>query len=101
MTSPSSSANNMAKQEHEKVQSKVVRSIERLPPWMKQYLSWHKDKRRITVHSNYVTNDTSIDDNTKYLIVRCLKKEVCGRLTDRLKPIPFYLMVANLTNRVR
>ena len=82
MTSPSSNANIMVdninfnewvKQEHEKVQAKIVRSIERLPPWMKQYLSWHKDKRRIILHSNNVTNDkvlmivpsTSLSDASK------------------------------------
>jgi len=83
-------------QEQETFHSRFVRSIERIPPWMKKYLAWHREKRRLLLEETNITK--SID--TKYLVVRCLKNEVCGRLTDRLKPMPFYLMVANLTNRV-
>ena len=78
-------------QQQDKFHSQVVRLIERIPSWMKKYLAWHREKRRLLLEE---TNMTKSND-TKYLVVRCLRNEVCGRLTDRVKPMPFYLFLVS------
>ncbi|KAL7536846.1 hypothetical protein ACHAWF_005589 [Thalassiosira exigua] len=72
--------------------AKISRSREIIPIWMSEYFAWHQEQRE------KVGNNTG--DDVKYLVVRCLQGEKCGGLSDRMKPMPFYLMVANLTRRV-
>ena len=85
--------------EHDTRQTQIARSKEIIPDWMASYLGWHQQQRgRLRQHLLH-DNNTNIGD-IKYLVVRCVEAEVCGGLSDRLQPMPFYLMVANLTERV-
>mmetsp|Transcript_21762 Transcript_21762/g.47349 ORF Transcript_21762/g.47349 Transcript_21762/m.47349 type:complete len:617 (-) Transcript_21762:412-2262(-) len=84
-------------QEHKKRQTKIARSKEIIPKWMSDYLVWHREQREKLRNNNTGGED---DNNIKYLVVRCLQGDGCGRLSNRMKPMPFYLMVANVTNRV-
>lgn len=88
----SSSYDSWAASEHNLRQIQIANSKDVfLPDWMLDYMIWHNDTRSST---------SSNSTDTKYLVVRCLKKEVCGGLSDRLKAMPFYIMLANLTQRV-
>lgn len=42
-----------------------------IPIWMVEYLEWHAQQRN------------NITENTKFLVVRCLRNERCGGLSDR------------------
>jgi hypothetical protein len=66
----------------------VVEAVAALPLWLQQYLEWHAHKR------------SSYDENTKFVVLACLKSQRCGGLSDRLKSIPYFLKLANATNRV-
>ena len=64
-----------------------------LPTWIKTYFQWHYKTRCF--------EETEQNDKIKYLIVVCLDRGIaCGGLADRLKPIPYYVHYANMTNRV-
>ena len=59
---------------------------EKLPSWVKEYVTWHKEQR-----SRYLEalryNSTSLLD-IKFLISRCFKHDTCGGLSDRLQDMP-------------
>ena len=58
------------------------------------YFSWHAMNRRRLTETNWKTTH-------KYLIIRCTKEDQkCGGLSDRLKPLPFFLLVAARTKRL-
>eukprot|EP00521_Asterionellopsis_glacialis_P008873 CAMPEP_0195285536 /NCGR_PEP_ID=MMETSP0707-20130614/3331_1 /TAXON_ID=33640 /ORGANISM="Asterionellopsis glacialis, Strain CCMP134" /LENGTH=427 /DNA_ID=CAMNT_0040345041 /DNA_START=156 /DNA_END=1440 /DNA_ORIENTATION=+ len=61
---------------------------ENLPSWMNAYFDWHADQR---------LNPTN---ETQYIVIRCLYGEKCQGLTDRLKTLPYYVLLANATQRV-
>ena len=67
-----------------------------IPEWMSNYVDWHQDQRRILARND---NATAIHE-MKFMVVRCIEKQKCGGLSDRLKPLPAYLMIADLTKRV-
>lgn len=83
-------------QERDKRQMKFARSKEIIPIWMAKYLTWHIEQRQKLRYNNSLSGD----DDIKYLVVRCLEREKCGGLSDRMQPMPFYVMLANLTQRV-
>ena len=65
-----------------------------LPSWIQSYFQWHYQTRCNEDVEKY-------NSSTKYLIVVCSKRaHKCGGIADRLKPIPYYIHYANLTNRV-
>lgn len=57
---------------------------------LQNYVDWHSNERK------YHLNDSS----ARYLTVVCHLSSRCGGIAMRLKSIPFYLEVANKTNRV-
>jgi len=65
-----------------------------IPEWMAKYVTWHQEQRSIMISNYTATNDM------KFMVIRCIENQKCGGLSDRMKPLPFYLMVANLTQRV-
>eukprot|EP00977_Amphora_coffeiformis_P002945 scaffold568_cov160-Amphora_coffeaeformis.AAC.2 len=70
-------------------QSKVI------PRWMKDYMQWHQDQRAALTADNW-NNGTF-----RFLVVRCSKVDnKCGGTADRLKPMPYYFLVANHLKRV-
>lgn len=70
-----------------------------IPEWMAQYVTWHQEQRQILDNST-ISNNTAAINDMKFMVVRCIERQKCGGLSDRMKPLPFYLMVANLTQRV-
>lgn len=67
-----------------------------IPEWMSKYVDWHQEQRRILARND---NATAINE-MKFMVVRCIKNQKCGGLSDRLKPLPAYMMIADLANRV-
>ena len=65
-------------------QTRVVNDIEyrRIPTWMKEYFDWHRLQTTTMNQTNWY------HENRKYLIIRCLRGERCGGLSDRIKPMP-------------
>ncbi|CAB9500141.1 expressed unknown protein [Seminavis robusta] len=63
-----------------------------IPDWLKQYFHWHKQQRARLTPDNFAEQ--------RYLVMTCLKKEKCGGLTDRLRPVVATLQVAHLTQRL-
>ncbi len=80
--------------EHHLRQMLLERSKSIIPDWMAQYVLWHQEQRH-----KFLTNSTSSHD-IKFMVVRCIENQKCGGLSDRMKPLPFYLMLAHLTQRV-
>ena len=71
------------------------RTSSRIPQWMKEYFQFHQDAR---------ADISKSDDNWKkydYLVMRCLKQEKkCGGGADRLKSLPFLILVAHRLKRL-
>lgn len=63
-------------------------SFDALPLWLQDYLTWHREQ---TSHHQ---------DSAKYAVLTCLPNDECGGLSDRLRPLPFFLFIAKYTNRV-
>ena len=69
---------------------RVEDSLKRLPIWLQNYFKWHSKQRQ---------NPSS--NETKYLVITCFRgDDYCGGTSDRLRPLPYYLLVANATQRV-
>ena len=67
-----------------------------LPDWMKEYMDWHHD---VVTNKKLLTNETKHEYN--FLILRCLRyDERCGGVSDRLKPIPLFLLAASKSKRL-
>ena len=62
---------------------------------MTDYIEWHRRTKAQLTPDNY-------QDHTNYLILRCLRHldPKCGGASDRLKLIPFALLVAHQTRRL-
>jgi hypothetical protein len=66
----------------------------RIPPWMIQYFTWHKSERERLVRFGDF-------ENHRYLVLRCLAEDyACGGASDRLRSLPYILMLANQTRRL-
>jgi len=76
--------------EHERRRIEIAKSKDTFLP--------DNEQRSRLANTTSSTNNTTED--IKYLVVRCLEREVCGGFSDRMKAMPFYIMVANLTQRV-
>jgi hypothetical protein len=69
---------------------RVKKSMSKLPQWLQHYITWHRQQR-------------SMDGNngTKYVILTCMPKDgFCGGLSDRLRPLPLFLLFASMVPRV-
>lgn len=65
-------------------------ALENIPDWLKEYVEWHNIQRR----------DHMNDPETKFLTMACLEGKLCGGISDRLRPLPFFLVLAKKMNRV-
>jgi len=77
-------------QSTERVAAAVQSSLNIVPDWIKNYVEWHKDQRLNHLH----------DPDTKFLTVTCHRNYACGGLSDRLRPLPYFILAANKTGRV-
>lgn len=67
---------------------RVQESMLNLPQWLQQYFHWHAEQSR------------NPQPDTKYIVVACFNGTKCGGTSDRLRALPYYLLVANQTQRV-
>ena len=67
---------------------KVQESLARLPDWLQDYIKWHAEER------------TKPDGEIKFLVITCFLGEKCGGTSDRLRALPYWLLMARLTRRV-
>ena len=64
-----------------------------LPQWMKDYFDWHRNQTSTLNETNWF-----LPDRPKYLLLRCSKSSSrCGGLSDRLKPLPLFVVAAALS----
>ncbi len=63
-------------------------SFDALPLWLQEYFNWHREQT------------SSNNPDTKYIVMSCLPEDTCGGLSDRLRPMPFFLFMAKYTKRV-
>ncbi|GFH44274.1 hypothetical protein CTEN210_00748 [Chaetoceros tenuissimus] len=69
---------------------RVPSALAALPPWLQEYIAWNQNER--------ATKDPK---DLKYLVMKCTKSQKrCGGFSDRLRPLPFYLLMAQKTNRI-
>ena len=62
-----------------------------LPQWMKDYFDWHSEQRPLVTPTS----------NHRFLVMRCSHKDkTCGGLSDRLKPLPYALLLASQSRRL-
>lgn len=68
---------------------RVPDSTRRLPKWLQNYVTWHRNQ---TLHAS---------NDTQYVILTCMPKDAfCGGLSDRLRPLPVFLLFASMVPRV-
>lgn len=64
-----------------------------LPEWMKEYLTWHQEQRKLMNKDNW--------KDFKYLVLQCVREDPhCGGTSDRLKPIPLLMFMAHKYKRI-
>ena len=87
------------KEEEEEEKEKSVapwRTSKVLPQWMKDYFQWHEDSLQ-----KIVQQEGNNWEDYDYLVARCLIQDgKCGGGADRLKSLPFLLLLANRTQRL-
>lgn len=63
------------------------------PKWARRYFNWHNKRRRNLNETNWKSQ--------KYLMLRCTHEDKkCGGLADRLKPLPYLLLLAARHKRI-
>ena len=67
---------------------RVQPALDQLPKWLKDYFQWHSDQVQ------------NANNNTKYLVATCLDRDKCGGFSDRIRPLPYMLLVASRVDRV-
>jgi len=67
----------------------VKQAMEVIPDWLKEYVAWHSEQRK-------KINDPS----TKFLTVTCYKDHKCAGVSDRIRPMPYYVLLAFKLQRV-
>ena len=68
-----------------------------LPPWMKDYFTWHYQQRSQII----TTLPQDHFQQHRFLIVQCLLTDsVCGGASDRLQPLPLFLLLAHQSQRI-
>lgn len=66
---------------------------QRLPIWMKDYFTWHREQRKLITEGNW--------QKFKYVVMVCLRNSPrCGGTADRLRPVPLLVRVAAETKRI-
>jgi hypothetical protein len=67
---------------------------ETLPEWMSTYAKWHARQRRQFDH------DGDLEEEVFFMVVVCLKGTQCGGVSDRIRSLPYWLVLAERTGRV-
>lgn len=61
-----------------------------IPQWLREYIEWHQEQR--LYHMN--------DPSTKFITLACHRDYPCGGVSDRLRPLPYFLLAAYKMKRV-
>ena len=69
-------------------QHRVKPALEQVPKWLSQYVTWSQQQK---AHEN---------EDTKYLVLPCIGNDRCEGFSDRLRALPFYILLASKVNRV-
>lgn len=79
---------------HDKQNSDEVDEL--LPSWIQEYFQWHKQQRALLQEEN-----KKALSSTRFLLMECWNwNSVCGGTADRLRSVPFMLLVAHRTQRL-
>jgi len=73
----------------------------KLPSWLREYLVWHQEQRKVLLQNNNTTYSKH-QPPVRILVMTCLKNAdfKCGDLSSRLKPLLPMLHAAYLSRRV-
>ena len=63
-----------------------------MPKWIHDYFEWHAQEIQNLSESNW--------ESKKYLVMVCTGERSCGGISDRLKPLPFVLLLAHRSQRI-
>ncbi|GFH54628.1 hypothetical protein CTEN210_11104 [Chaetoceros tenuissimus] len=69
-------------------QHRVKPALEQVPKWLSQYVTWSQQQR------------ANENEQTKYLVLPCIGNDICEGFSDRLRALPFYILLASKVNRV-
>ena len=69
-------------------QHRVKPALEQVPKWLSQYVTWSQQQR------------ANENEHTKYLVLPCIGNDICEGFSDRLRALPFYILLASKVNRV-
>ena len=73
---------------------RVKSALTSLPKWLQEYFAWHRNQ---TQKSDIQRVES---EATRYLVISCVANDGCGGFSDRLRPLPFYLLLASRLDRV-
>ena len=72
-----------------------------IPTWLKDYFQWHHRQRVLLNEASYRNDTHNVNRHQfKFLVMTCFHDEVCGGVTDRLRPVLTMLRAAHLSNRI-
>jgi len=71
---------------------RVQPALQQLPKWLVDYIQWHQSQIRLT--------DFSAADTNQYMVLSCWEWQKCGGFSDRLRALPFYLLLASKVQRL-
>ena len=63
-----------------------------LPMWLNAYIEFHRQSLKDLNETNW--------ESKRFLIIRCIQRDHCGGTSDRLKPIPLFLLLAAKSRRL-
>ena len=72
----------------------VSESLQNLPPWLQEYVQWHSKQRK----DERLTYAQKMKQ--KYLVLECREGYKWGGLSDRMRPLPYILLLGHLTDRI-
>lgn len=75
-----------------------ILSSPQLPKWVQEYAEWHAKQRKRYLEA--IKTNSTIPEDIRFLISRCLSRDKCGGASDRLQDMPYNIMLANQTNRL-
>ena len=72
-----------------------------IPTWLKDYFQWHHHQRSLLNEASYRNDTHNVNRHRfKFLVMTCFRDELCGGVTDRLRPVLTLLRAAQLSNRI-
>lgn len=74
-------------------QNHTLSNTQNIPTWIKDYFAWHSETKKALTKENW--------KKTRYLLMQCRHSDNhCGGVSDRLRPMPFMILVAARSKRL-